>query len=80
MMQAVAMQKVTFYDDQVRSWKTPEGRVFVVLRDPCLALGIAPQMQIEPLRQDPLFEGFLNRNDISVLRETREEYQEVTHE
>jgi hypothetical protein len=30
-------------------------------------------MQIEPLRQDPLFEGFLNHNEISVLRETRQE-------
>lgn len=66
-MQTVAIQQVPFYDDQVRSWKDPEGRVFVVLRDPCLALGISPQMQIEHVRADPLFQGYVQCNDISTL-------------
>lgn len=66
-MQTPAIQKVTFYDDQVRSWKKPEGRVFVVLRDPFLALGLDPNQQIEILKKNPLYEGYLQCQDITVM-------------
>jgi hypothetical protein len=67
MNEPVPIQKVTFYDDQVRSWKDPDGRVFVVLRDPFMALGLNPTQQIERLKSNPLYEGYLQCSDIRVL-------------
>jgi hypothetical protein len=65
-METVAIQQVTFYEDQVRSWKDPDGRVFVVLRDPCLALGLDPQWQSEHVKADPLFQGHLGCGQITT--------------
>jgi hypothetical protein len=67
MNQPVPIQNVTFYDDQVRSWKEPDGRVFVVLRDPSLALGLQPYRQIEHVKEDPLFQGHLSCAPITTL-------------
>lgn len=67
MSDLVAIQKVTFYEDQVRSWKDPEGRVFVVIRDPCLAMGLDPYSQIEHLKDDPLFQGCVQCQEVPTL-------------
>ena len=66
-MKTVVIQQVTFYEDQVRSWKDPDGRFFVVLRDPFLALGLNPDRQIDQLKRNPLYEGCLSCSPIVVM-------------
>ena len=66
-MQPVTVQQVTFYEDQVRSWKAADGRFFVVLRDPFLALGLDPNQQINQIKKNPLYEGCFSCAPITVL-------------
>jgi hypothetical protein len=59
---------VAFYDDMIRSWREPDGKVYVVIRDYCLALGVAPQTQIERLEMDEFYRPHLIHKVILVDR------------
>jgi hypothetical protein len=60
------MVPTKFYNDEVRSWQEPDGRTYMVLHDPCLAMGLDPQGQVRAIKQDQLFEGFLSCRQMLV--------------
>jgi hypothetical protein len=33
---------IAFYDDEVRSWQERDGRIYVIIRDPSVAMGLDP--------------------------------------
>ena len=61
-----AIALVAFYDDMIRSWREPDDRVFVVIRDYCLALGIDPNGHLERLHHDPFYRPHLRRRVIPL--------------
>lgn len=63
---SVAIQMVEFYDDTIRSWREPNGRKYVVLRDPTQALGLDVPAQQRVVLNDELFSGFTIYRPVST--------------
>jgi hypothetical protein len=63
----VDVAMVPFYNDAIRSWREPDGRVYVVLRDPCLALGIDPDGQARRLQRDRFWQRHIHHRQIAVM-------------
>jgi prophage antirepressor-like protein len=60
---AVSVELVDFYGDDIRSWQEEaDGKVYVVLRDPCLALGINPDGQARRLQRDGFFQRHIQHH------------------
>jgi hypothetical protein len=57
---------VPFYEDEVRSYRTSDERKYVILRDPFLKLGLNADRQIEQLKRNPLYDGYLSTADVVV--------------
>jgi hypothetical protein len=58
---------IQFYDDQVRSWKDPDTRIYVVIRDPCLAMGLDVPAKQRRIQKDQLINGFMKVMPIATL-------------
>ena len=54
------------YEDEVRSYRTADGRTFVVLHDVFATLGLTPDRHLASMKENPLYEGFLSCHDIPV--------------
>jgi hypothetical protein len=54
------------YEDEVRSYRTADGRTFVVLHDVFATLGLNPDRHIASMKDNPLYEGFLSCQDLPV--------------